>query len=195
MSIYIPSNESLNDRMRLIYWEEFQYVYHTVKEVAAQIRKDNRRKRREFVTGLAITPIKGILAPISRMFNHRYSDEALFVLLSDAVCKIDILIREIKEYRETKYLDVLEKIGSVLVSFMGKYQSIQLYLFDSSKYEQVNAKNPVSESFKQWLANFDFRGFNRRVERFRSQFTFPTFDQLGISGLVISSSSQWTRKY
>ena len=150
MSFYTPSNDSLNDVMRMIRWDDFKYVVQSTKDIAAEVRKDNRRKHREFSTCLMITPIKEILAPISKMFNHRCSDDSLFYLISQAVCKIGTLARELREHRETKYISRLEEISSILVSFTGKHQGIQLELFDSQEYFNPNGAKRKLPCFVRW---------------------------------------------
>lgn len=138
MSLYTSSSDSLNDVMRLIRWDDFKYVVQAAKDIAAEVRKDNRRKHREFATCLTIAPIKKILASISRMFDYRCSDDSLFYLISQAVCKIGTLVRELREHKELKYVKRLEEISSILVSFIGEHQKIQLELFDSQKYFDPN---------------------------------------------------------
>jgi len=150
MSFYTPSNDSLNDVMRLIRWDDFKYVVQSIKDIAAEIRKDNRRKQREFSTSLMITPIKEIIAPISTMFNHRCSDDSLFFLISQAVRKISTLVRKLLEYEEPKYVKRLEEISSILVSFVGNNQGIQLELFDSEKYFDSNEAKRKLPCFVQW---------------------------------------------
>lgn len=169
MSIHLASNESLNDRIRLTYWSEFKYIYHTVKEVAAQIRQDNRRKKREFVTGLAISPIKEIVHSVSRMYQHRYSDEALFQILAEAIRKINLLVRKIREFEETKYVDILENISSLLISFMGDNQSVQLELFDPQTYHDPEGAKRKLPCFYRWYngilreISLHFRDKSRKV--------------------------------
>lgn len=150
MSYYAPSPDSLNDVMRMIRWDDFKYVVQATKDIAAEVRKDNRRKQREFATCLMITPVKEILAPISRMFNYRCSDDSLFYLISQAVCKIGTLVRELREYEEFKYVSRLEKISSILVSFIGEHQGIQLELFDSQKYFDPNGAKRKLPCFIRW---------------------------------------------
>jgi len=150
MSLYTPSHDSLNDVMRMICWDDFKYVVQATKDIAAEVRKDNRRKHREFSTCLMITPIKEILDPISRMFNYRCSDDSLFYLISQAVCKIETLVRELREFRELKYISRLEEISSILVSFIGKHQGIQLELFDSQKYFDPNGAKRKLPCFIRW---------------------------------------------
>jgi|GEM_PF-1415694 len=150
MSFYTPSNDSLNDVMRMIRWDDFKYVVQSTKDIAAEVRKDNSRKQREFSTCLMITPIKEILAPISKMYNHRCSDDSLFYLISQAVRKISTLVRELQEYEEQKYIKRLEEISSILVSFIGKHQGIQLELFDSQKYFDPNGAKRKLPSFIRW---------------------------------------------
>jgi len=160
MSLYTPSNDSLNDVMRLIRWDDFKYVVQATKDIAAEVRKDNRRKQREFATCLMITPIKEILDPISRMFNYRCSDDSLFYLISQAVRKIGTLVRELREFRELKYVSRLEEISSILVSFIGKHQGIQLELFDAQKYFDPNGAKRKLPSFIRWY-NDRLREFGR----------------------------------
>lgn len=136
--------------MRMIRWDDFKYVVQATKDIAAEVRKDNRRKQREFATCLMITPIKEILDPISRMFNYRCSDDSLFYLISQAVCKIGTLVRELQEFRELKYVSRLEEISSTLVSFIGKHQGIQLELFDSQKYFDPNGAKRKLPCFIRW---------------------------------------------
>lgn len=150
MSSYTLSNESLNDVIRMIRWDDFKYVVQATKDIAAEVRKDNRRKQREFATCLMITPIKEILDPISRMFNYRCSDDSLFYLISQAVCRIGTLVRELQEFREVKYVSRLEEISSILVSFIGKHQGIQLELFDSQKYFDPNGAKRKLPCFIRW---------------------------------------------
>ena len=150
MSFYTPSNDSLNDVIRIIRWDDFKYIVQSIKDVAAEVRKDNRRKHREFSTCLMITPIKGILDPISRMFNYRCSDDSLFYLISQAVCKIGTLVRELREHGELKYIGRLEEISSILVSFIGKHQGIQLELFDSQEYFDPNGAKRKLPCFVRW---------------------------------------------
>lgn len=150
MSLYTPPNDSLNDVMRLIRWDDFQYIVQSIKDIAAEVRKDNRRKQREFSTSLMITPIKGILAPISKMFNHRCSDDSLFYLISQAVRKISTLVRKLQEYREPNYVKRLEEISSILVSFIGEHQGIQLEIFDSEKYFYPNGAKRKLPCFIRW---------------------------------------------
>ena len=150
MSYYTPSHDSLNDVMRMIRWEDFKYVVQATKDIATEVRKDNRRKQREFATCLMITPIKEILEPISTMFNHRCSDDSLFYLISQAVRKIGTLVRELREFRELKYVSRLEEISSILVSFIGKHQGIQLELFDSQKYFDPNGAKRKLPCFIRW---------------------------------------------
>ncbi|MCC0178074.1 hypothetical protein I4641_13900 [Waterburya agarophytonicola K14] len=150
MSFYTPSNNSLNDVMRMIRWDDFKYVVQSTKDIAAEVRKDNRRKQREFSTCLMITPIKEILDPISRMFNYRCSDDSLFYLISQAVCKIGTLVRELREYAELKYVSRLEEVSSILVSFIGKNQGIQLELFDSQEYFDPNGAKRKLPCFIRW---------------------------------------------
>ena len=150
MSYYTPSHDSLNDVVRMIRWDDFKYVVQATKDIAAEVRKDNRRKQREFATCLMITPIKEIINPISRMFNYRCSDDSLLYLISQAVRKIGTLVRELREFRELKYVSRLEEISSILVSFIGKHQGIQLELFDSQKYFYPNGAKRKLPCFIRW---------------------------------------------
>ena len=150
MSLYTPSPDSLNDVVKMIRWDDFKYVVQATKDIAAEVRKDNRRKQREFATCLMITPIKEILDPISRMFNYRCSDDSLFYLISQAVRKIGTLVRELREFRELKYVIRLEEISSILVSFIGEDQGIQLELFDSQKYFDPNGAKRKLRCFIRW---------------------------------------------
>ena len=169
MSFYTPSNDSLNDVIRISRWDDFKHVVQSTKDIAAEVRKDNRRKHREFSTCLMITPIKGILDPISRMFNYRCSDDSLFYLISQAVCKIGTLVRELREHRELKYVRRLEEISSILVSFIGKHQGIQLELFDSQEYFDSNGAKRKLPCFVRWYngilreISLHFRDKSRKV--------------------------------
>lgn len=160
MSLYTPSPDSLNDVMRMIRWDDFKYVVQATKDIAAEVRKDNHRKQHEFATCLMISPIKGILEPISTMFNHRCIDDSLSYLISQAVCKIGTLVRELREYGELKYVSRLEEISSILVSFIGKHQGIQLELFDSQKYFDPNGAKRKLPCFIRWY-NDRLREFGR----------------------------------
>ena len=103
------------------------------------------------------------------MFNYRCSDDSLFYLISQAVCKIGTLIRELREYGELKYVSRLEEISSILVSFIGKHQGIQLELFDSQKYFDPNGAKRKLPCFVRWYngilreISLHFRDKSRKV--------------------------------
>ena len=71
-------------------------------------------------------------------------------MISQAVCKIGTLVRELREHGELKYIGRLEEISSILVSFIGKHQGIQLELFDSQEYFDPNGAKRKLPCFVRW---------------------------------------------
>ena len=178
---------SLNDTIKIDFWSEFKYVCATAKEIAEEVRKESRRKNRSLVSLLVLRPIKAILAPLSQLMNHRYSDEATMNLLSQAVRKLNFLATDLEQHYETKYVDTFRELASTLVSFLSQYDGVQLELFDPYQYHEPFVCRPVFSCFKAWLSSLNWRILERRIEEYKNTFAPVTFYQLAIVGLTIPS--------
>ena len=176
---------SLYYRIKIDRWSEFKYVVATAKEIAEEVRREYRRKKKTLVSIIAVRPIKTIISPLSLLMNHRYSDEAAFNLLSSAVKKLHCLALELESHYETQFVETLHSLASILVSFLSDNEGVQLELFDPSSYHTPIVSRPVSTCFKEWLNRFDWRGFNQQLSAWKARFTPLTFYQLSIKGLVI----------
>ncbi|MBE9044321.1 hypothetical protein IQ255_07880 [Pleurocapsales cyanobacterium LEGE 10410] len=180
---------SLYYTIKIDRWSDFKSVVSTVKEIAEEVRKEYRRKQKTLVSMIAVRPIKAIISPLSLLMNHRYSDEAAFNLLSSAVRRIHCLALELESNYETRFVETLRSLASILVSFLSKYEGVQLELFDPNTYHTPFATRAVSTCFKEWLDRFDWRRFRQTLSAWKAQFTPVTFCQLSIKGLVIPASS------
>lgn len=179
---------SLYYTIKIDRWSDFKQVVATVKEIAEEVRREYRRTQKTLVSLIAVRPIKAIISPLSLLMNHRYTDEAAFNLLSSAVKRMHCLALELESNYETRFVEKLRSLASILVSFLSEYEGIQLELFDPNSYHTPTFSRPVFACFKEWLKRFDWQQFNQKLSAYKARFTPVSIYQLSIKGLVIPPS-------
>lgn len=145
---------SLNYDIKITHWSDFKAVYAEVREIAEEVRKEYRRKKKTLVSIIAVRPIKAIISPLSLLLNHRYSDENTLNLLSNAVKKLNLLASAIERSYETRFVQQLRNLAKILVSFLSKYDGVQLELFDEDSYHKPHEPRPVFKCFKERNVTF-----------------------------------------
>lgn len=179
---------SLYNSIKIDHWSEFKYVFATVKQIAKEVRKEYRRKKKTLVSLIVVHPIKEIIAPLSRLMHHYYRDEAAFELLSSAVKRLNSLALDLESFRQTGLVKLFRQLADILVSFISKHDGIQLELFDPNEHDVTVLSRPVLPLFKAWLSHFDWQGFQQKVELRKSNSTPVSFYQFALVGLVVPSS-------
>ncbi len=149
---------TLNERIKLDYWTEFKAVYEEVKAIAEMVRREHRRVNRPLTSTIVLYKIKGIIAPLSRIFNYRYKDDTLRQLLTSAVQGLHRLVLEIESFYETRFVADFRRLATTLVSFLTPGEGVQLALFDAQQYHDPQAAKKKLPGFNRW---WNFRFFNR----------------------------------
>ena len=153
MSHYI-----LNERIKIDYWSEFKAVISEVKAIAETVRTENRRVNKDITTSIVVRKIKDIIAPLSRIFNYRYSDDTLRGFLNSAVQGLQRLALELESFFQTRFVAQFRRLADTLVSFLSEGEGVQLNLFDAEKYHVPKAAKLKLPGFWRW---WNYRFINR----------------------------------
>lgn len=175
MSFYI-----LHERIKIDYWTEFKAVYEEVKAIAAKVRKEQRRATRPLTTTLVVYKIKDIIAPLSRIFHHRYKDDLLRQLLTSVVQGLQRLALEIESFYEARFVADFRRLATTLVNFLDSGEGVQLTLLNAQKYHDPKAAKRKLPGFYRW---WNFRFVNRLGFSNPYKNTKIPYTQLTIEGL------------
>lgn len=133
-------------------WDNLKSVFHEVKAIAEEVRKEYRRKTKSMASMVIVRPIKQVISPLSMLIHHRYSDEATLRLLASAIKRLQCIALELEQHYETRFVTKLRQLADTLLGFLGTGEGVQLELFDSVDYYDPHIKTtPVFQCFKDWL--------------------------------------------
>ena len=188
------SFQSLYDSIKLTHFSEFQDIYYSIKNLASDIRKDYRRKNREWGTSIIHGFLKDLISPLSSLYHHRFNQEKGMILLSKAVRILNLIALELERWDAPRLIDKIRNLAQRLVNFIPDDEGIQLDLFNVKDYQpgglyvlSTDINKPfMFDCFRKWLDNFDFYGFRIRLEERRSKLPIITFHQFSIKGLFVS---------
>lgn len=180
----IMSYSTLYYSVKVDHWETLKSVYHEVKEIAEEVRKEYRRKTRSLSCLIIVRPIKRVINPLSMLINHRYSDEATLNLLSAAIKRLQCIAFELEQNYQARFASKLRSLADILMGFLGTDEGVQLELFDSNEYYDPHIKSrPTFQCFKDWLKTLP-RKIIYCVDGYREEKPTPAFYQLPL-GLVV----------
>lgn len=140
-------------------WSTLQTIYATIEAIAKEIRKDYRRKSRQFVSVISKEFLTAITTPLNRLIRFRSTESLRIELISLAVRKIQLMILEIERFYETKYIVQLRELADQLMELVPNLTAVQLELFGVEEYIKNVTNRPVFKSFRAWLNRFDWESY------------------------------------
>lgn len=156
----------LSASLKLNNWKLLKAIYSQIKEIAETARREYRRKEKTLSSLVIVEPIKKVIAPLSRIINHKQNDNSCLNLLSEAIAKLNLLALELERFNIFNTAKVLRSIAEKLFNLIPSHTPVQLELFEASDYQFLSIQRKVFDCFRRWLNKYNDKKFERDLKRY-----------------------------
>ena len=133
-------------------WNIFKPLISEINDLKRKLKNEAKRKNFPVCSFFAKSLFKKISAAILKVYNGKnIKDNEAIELFTFSIRKLNILIRELLEYRRIELAHSLQNIEQRLIFLLPANTYFQLELFESEPYKTEKANLPMLKGFRKWL--------------------------------------------